>query len=141
MTLTSKKKKPFLGEKKFFEHYGFKVVDRIGDYELLALQFDENETPRFNNNARTMKIDNEEFTIYYSPECPYVEYEVNELSEYAKEKNIKITFIKIDSLEKAKEVPCVFNNWANFYKGEFLSNTILNANSFEKIFDKNKKRF
>ena len=88
-----------------------------------------------------MKIDNEEFTIYYSPECPYVEYEVNELSEYAKEKNIKITFIKIDSLEKAKEVPCIFNNWANFYKGKFLSNTILNANSFEKIFDNKKKNF
>ena len=132
-TLTSKKKKPFLSEKKFFEHYGFKVVDVIGDYELLALQFDNNETPKFNDNVRTMKIDNQEFTIYYSPECPYVEYEVKELSDYAKEKNIKITFIKIDSLEKAKEVPCIFNNWANFYKGEFISNTILNANSFEKL--------
>ena len=96
-TLTSKKKKPFLSEKKFFEHYGFKVVDVIGDYELLALQFDNNETPKFNDNVRTMKIDNQEFTIYYSPECPYVEHEVKELSDYAKEKNIKITFIKIDS--------------------------------------------
>ena len=47
--------------------------------------------------------------------------------------NIKINFIKIDSLEKAKNAPCIFNNWANFYKGEFLSNTILNANSFEKL--------
>ena len=54
-TLVSKKKKPFIGEKKFFEHYGFKVVDTIGDYELLALQFDDSETPRFNDNARTMK--------------------------------------------------------------------------------------
>ena len=35
-TLVSKKKKPFLGEKKFFEHFGFKVVDSIADYELLA---------------------------------------------------------------------------------------------------------
>ena len=34
-TLISKKKKPFIGEKKFFEHFGFKVVDTIGDYELL----------------------------------------------------------------------------------------------------------
>ena len=79
------------------------------------------------------KIDNKDFTIYYSPECPYVEYEIKELSEYANEKNIKINFIKIDSLEKAKEVPCIFNNWANFYKGEFISNTILNKNSFEKL--------
>ena len=88
-TLVSKKKKPFIGEKKFFEHYGFKVVDTIGDYELLALQFDDSETPRFNDSARLMKIDNKDFTIYYSPECPYVEYEVNELIEYAKENNIK----------------------------------------------------
>ena len=135
-TLTSKKKKPFIGGKDFFIHYGFKVVDEIDDYELLALQFDDNETPKFNDNARTMKIDSEEFTIYYSNECPYVEYEVKELSEYAKENNIKINFIKIDTLEKAKNAPCIFNNWANFYNGEFVSNTILNANSFEKLINK-----
>ena len=122
-----------MGEKKFFEHYGFKVIDSIGDYELLALSFDDSETPKFNDSARLMKIDNTGFTIYYSPECPYVEYEVKELSEYAKENNIVIDFIKIDSLEKAKNAPCVFNNWANFYKGEFVSNTILNANSFKKL--------
>ena len=132
-TLVSKKKKPFIGEKKFFEHYGFKVVDSIGDYELLALQFESSETPKFSDTARNMKIDNQDFTIYYSNECPYVEYEVNELTDYAKENNIKINFIKIDTLEKAKNVPCIFNNWANFYKGEFVSNTILNANSFEKL--------
>lgn len=132
-TLTTKKKKPFIGEKKFFQHYGFKVVDSIGDYELLALQFDHNETPKFTDTAREMKIDHNEFTIYYSPECPYVEYEVQELTEYAKNNEININFIKIDTLDKAKNVPCVLNNWANFYKGEFISNTILNANSFEKL--------
>lgn len=132
-TLTSKKKKPFINDKKFFEHYGFKVADSIGDYELLALQFDNKDTPVFSENAGKMQIESKDFTIYYSPECPYVEYEVQELSEYAKENHIKINFIKIDSLEKAKNVPCIFNNWANFYKGEFVSNTILNANSFEKL--------
>ena len=132
-TLTSKKKKPFVGEKKFFEHFGFKVVDTINDYELLALRFDEKETPRFNDSARRMKIDDNEFTIYYSPECPYVEYEIHELTEYSKENDIRINFIKVDTLEKAKNAPCVFNNWANFYKGEFISNTILNANSSKKI--------
>ena len=132
-TLVSEKKKPFLGEKKFFEHFGFKVVDTINDYLLMALQFDNKETPKFTDSARNMKIDNEDFTIYYSNECPYVEYEVKELSEYAKSKGIKLNFIKIDSLEKAKSVPCIINNWANFYKGEFISNTILNANSFQKL--------
>ena len=135
-TLTSKKKKPFISDKSFFIHYGFKIVDEINDYELLALQFNDGETPKFNDNARKMKIDNKEFTIYYSNECPYVEYEVKELTEYAKKKSIIIDFIKVDTLEKAKNAPCVFNNWANFYKGEFISNTILNANSFEKLISK-----
>ena len=132
-TLVSKKKKPFIGDKKFFEHFGFKVVDSIGDYELLALQFNDKETPKFNDTAKRMRIDNQDFTIYYSNECPYVEYEVKELSDYANKNNIKINFMKIDSLEKAKNAPCIFNNWANFYKGEFISNTILNSNSFKKL--------
>ena len=132
-TLVSQKKKPFLGERKFFEHFGFRVVDAINDYQLMALSFDDEATPVFAESARKMEIDSQDFTVYYSNECPYVEYEVKELSEYAEAKDIKLNFVKIDSLEKAKTVPCVFNNWANFYKGRFVSNTILNANAFEKL--------
>lgn len=135
-TLTSKKKKPFLSEKKFFAHYDFQVVDQIDDFELLALQFESQEVPQFLENARLMKINQEEFTIYYSPACPYVEYEVDELTKYCCDHDINIQFIKIDTLEKAKNVPCVFNNWANFYKGKFVSHTILNARSLQKLLEK-----
>lgn len=132
-TLVAKKKKPFLGEKKFFLHFGFEVVDSIQDYELLALKFDDNDTPKFNENARLMKIDDEDFTIYYTNQCPYVEYEIKELTDYAESNNIKLNFIKIDSLEKAKNAPCIINNWANFYRGEYVSNRIINAKAFEKL--------
>ena len=132
-TLVTKKKKPFIWDKKFFEHFGFKVVDSNQDYELMALQFDNNETPKFTDSAKKMEIDNQDFTIYYSNECPFVEHQVDELSQYSKDKKIKINFIKIDSLEKAKNAPCVFNNRANFYKWKFISNTILNWNLLEKL--------
>ena len=132
-TLVSKKKKPFIGEKKFFEHFGFKVVDSIEDYELMALKLERGDVPKFSSSARKMEIDNEDFTIYYSNECPYVEHQIEELAEYSKNKKIKINFVMIDSLEKAKNAPCIFNNWANFYKGKFISNTILNGNSLEKL--------
>lgn len=131
-TISSKKKKPFISEKSFFEHYGFKVVDTIGEYELLALSFNE-EMPKFNENARKMEIETKDFTIYYSPECPYVVNCIKEIKEYAKEKSIPVNIIEVDTLEKAKQVPSVFNNWANFKEGKFISNTLLNKNSFEKL--------
>lgn len=98
--MASKKKKPFIGEKKFFVHYGFEVVDSIGEYELLALRFDNNETPKFSDSTRNMRIPQEEFTVYYSPACPYVEYEVKELTEYADENQIAIRFVAVDTFEK-----------------------------------------
>ena len=85
------------------------------------------------HNARLMRIDDEDFTIYYTNQCPYVEYEIRELTDYAESNNIKLNFIKIDSLEKAKNAPCIINNWANFYRGEYVSNRIINAKAFEKL--------
>ncbi len=53
--LSSKKKKPFLSDKKFFLKYGFEVVDTVKDeYELLALSFD-GEKPYFSETAKLKK--------------------------------------------------------------------------------------
>lgn len=134
-TLSSKKKKPFLSEKSFFTHYGFSVADSVGEYELLSFSWDGTQ-PHFNDCVRSMEIDTNIFTVYYSPECPYVLNSIKELEEYASDSGIPFNAVKIDSLEKAKSVPCVFNNWANFKNGKFISNTILNKNSFEKLLNK-----
>jgi ABC-type uncharacterized transport system substrate-binding protein len=82
----------------------------------MALSFDNAETPKFTDSAKKMENDDQDFTIYYSNECPFVEHQVEELTQYSKDKKIKINFIKIDTLDKAKNTPCVFNNRANFYK-------------------------
>ena len=42
-----------------------------------------------------------------------------------------------EALEKAKNVPCVFNNWAVFYKGRFQTvNLLLDINSLARILKK-----
>ncbi len=54
--ISSKKKKPFLSEKKFMHKFGFISVDTIGDeYELLALSFDGTK-PMFAENAKNQSI-------------------------------------------------------------------------------------
>jgi GNAT superfamily N-acetyltransferase len=132
--LSSKKKKPFLSEKAFFLHEGFQVVDSIGDYELLALSFDKT-TPAIPDSAKVMAIENKELTIYYSLECPFTTLCVNELQQYAEQEGKVIHFIPVDSLEKAKALPCIFNNWAVFYGGKYVFPTLLNTNSVRKIFE------
>lgn len=131
-TISSKKKKPFISEKKFFEHYGFKTVDSLEDYELLALSFND-KFPSFCESVKKNKIDSQDLTIFYSPQLPFTNHCVEELTDYANLNKVKINFERIDTLEKAKNMPCIFNNWATFYQGKFVSNTLLNANMVEKL--------
>ncbi|WP_229711537.1 YoaP domain-containing protein [Pectinatus frisingensis] len=40
----------------------------------------------------------------------------------------------MDTLEKSKNLPCIFNNWAVFYNGKFETNHLLNETFLEKKF-------
>lgn len=133
--LSTNKKKPYLADKKFLLHYGFEVVDSIAEYELLALPFGDSK-PKFNDNARKMAIEEKDLTIYYSYECPYVANCLKEIKEYENENNVRINLIHVDTLDKAKNVPCVFNNWANFKDGKYVSNLLLNKNMVSKMYEK-----
>ena len=42
----------------------------------------------------------------------------------------------MDTLQKAKELPCVFNNWAVFYGGRFVTVNQLDAAGIERILKK-----
>lgn len=130
--LSSKKKKPFLSDKKFFLKYGFEVADTAGDdYQLLALSFNGNK-PRFSENAKKMKIDRKELTIYYGLQCPYIPDCIQQVQEYCRENHVPLTTIAVDTLEKAKELPCVFNNWAVFCDGSFETSHLLNETFLKK---------
>lgn len=132
--LSSKKKKPFLADKKFLLKYGFETVDTIkNEYELLALSFN-GEKPYFSENAKEMKISSKDLTIYYSLQCPYIPNCIEQVQEYCNRNNIPLTLIAVDTLEKAKNLPCVFNNWAVFYHGEYETNHLLNETFLKKKF-------
>ena len=130
--ISSKKKKSYLADKKFFLKYGFEVVDQIEDYELLSLSFNH-QKPSFCKNVKQMVIASNHITLYYSPQCPFTLNCINEIKEYIKDCNIQVDFIKIDTLEKAKNIPCIFNNWAVFKNGKYVSHILLNKKGFEKL--------
>lgn len=137
--ISSKQKKPFLSDKKFMQKYGFKTVDTIGDdYELLALSLD-GTTPTFNDKAKLLRIESKNLTIYYGMQCPYIPNCIEQVSSYCKANNISLDLVEVDTLEKAKSSPGVFNNWAVFYNGQFETVHLLNENYLKKMLCLNKK--
>ena len=44
--------------------------------------------------------------------------------------------IPVDTLEKAKALPCVFNNWAVFYRGRFVTVNLLDAAALKRLLKK-----
>jgi len=135
--LSGKKKTPFLSDKKFFLKYGFSVADSIGDYELLSLSFD-GSAPRFRDNARRMTLPDETLTFYYGLQCPYIPNCVEQIESYCKAAGVPYRLVAVDSLEKAKDAPCVFNNWAVFYNGEFETAHLLNEGYLKKLLERKK---
>lgn len=130
--LGANKQKAWLSDQSFAKKYGFETVDStIDGYELLALSFD-GTTPRFAPNVK-QTIEEKGLKIYYDYQCPYILQRIEKLRAYCEENGIPFDFICVDSLEKAKQLPCVFNNWAVFYNGNFVTVNQLDEKAVEKL--------
>lgn len=134
--LGAKKQKNWLSNQAFAKKYGFEVVDTTASgYELLALSFD-GTVPRFTENAKSEAIGNQELTIYYDMQCPFIYQKIEEIKQYCESNGTPLHLILVDTLQKAKELPCVFNNWSVFYKGQFKTVNLLDVGAAQKILKK-----
>lgn len=134
--LGSKKQKAWLSDQSFVKKFCFKVVDTTDNgYELLALSFD-GSMPEFTKGAKKQEIRDQQLTIYYDMQCPYIYQNIEMINKYCKENDIPVSLIKIDTLEKAKSLPCVFNNFGVFYKGKFQTVNLLSIDTLNRILKK-----
>ena len=134
--LGAKKQKSWLSDQSFAKKFGFEVVDATDDgYELLALSFD-GTIPAFAPNAKKQKIESNVLTIYYDMQCPYIYQKIELIKQYCETNNVPVSLIQVDTLQKAKELPCVFNNWGVFYKGNFETVNLLDVSYLERILKK-----
>lgn len=80
-----------------------------------------------------MRIDDKSLTIYYGAQCPYIPDCVEQVRRYCDKNDIPLNLVAVDTLEKAKNVPCVFNNYAVFYNGVFETAHLLNETYLKKL--------
>ena len=134
--LGAKKQKGWLSDQSFAKKFGFEVVDTTDSgYELLALSFD-GTAPKFAPNAKNETIESQELTIYYDKQCPYIYQSIEKIKQYGEMNGIPLRLIEVNTLQKAKGLPCVFNNWAVFYKGKFETVNLLDAAYLKRILNK-----
>ena len=134
--LGAKKQKSWLSDQTFAKKFGFEVVDTTDNgYELLALSFD-GTTPKFAQNVKKQRIESDELTIYYDLQCPYVYQSIEIIKQYCTMNDVPLSLIQVDTVQKAKELPCVFNNYGVFYKGNFETVNLLDIAYLERILKK-----
>ena len=134
--LGADKQKAWLSDQSLAEKFGFAPVDETDyGYKLLALSFDGTK-PRFAPSAKAGKIAPKELTVYYSDQCPYIAQTVAFVKKTCTENGVQFFLVHIDSLEKAKNLPCVFNNYAVFYKGNFVTVNLTDAAALKRLLKK-----
>ena len=131
--LGAAKQKAWLSDQAFARKFGFETVDTTENgYELLALSFD-GTLPHFSPTARAMRIESKTLTIYTGEQCPFVAQYRELIDRHCREKGIPVSFIPVDTLEKAKSLPCVFNNIAVFYGGEFVTVNLITPAQIDRL--------
>ena len=131
--LGSEKQKAWLSDQQFASLFGFKETETSPyGYSLFTLSFD-GTLPHFTPKAKDGKNDEDGLSIYYSPQCPYSIPRIEKLKAYTEKNGIPRHFHFIDTLQKAKEVPSVFNNWAVFYNGVFQTINQIDEKYVDKL--------
>ena len=107
--LGAEKQKAWLSDQSFARKFGFEVVDTTESQAL---------------------------TVYYDMQCPFIPGNLEMIRQHCEAHGVPADFIEVDTLRKAKELPCVFNNWGVFYKGRFETVNLLDAAALERILKK-----
>ncbi len=131
--LGAERQKAWLSDQSFARKYGFVPVDRTDyGYELLALSLD-GTVPRFTEAARRGETADQTLTVYYDFQCPYILQSVELVERVCRESGVPVVLEQVDSMEKAKALPCVFQNWAVFYRGKFETVNLLDAAGVKRL--------
>lgn len=134
--LGAEKQKAWLSDQSFARRFGFVVADTTETgYQLLALSLD-GTLPRFTPGAKRGIIDSQELTIYYDAQCPFIHQCVEKIAAFCEAGGIPLSLVRVDSLAQAQALPCPFNNFAVFYRGQFQTVNLLDEAAVRRLLKK-----
>lgn len=128
VTVVGAKKYHFMSDTKWLLKQGFEIVENIpSGFSLISRCFDlSSVSPCFNPSVRSGTCpDRKGIVAYYSNRCPYSEYHVkSSLVETAKNRNLPLKAIKIETMEQAQSCPSPATIFSLFLDGQFVTTDI-----------------
>ena len=128
VTIVGTKKFHFMSDTKWFLKQGFEEVEKISSgFSLLVKKINQNaDLPVFNTSVKSGECQEKNgIVVYYSNRCPFAEFHVkNSLIETAKNRNIPLQVIKLETMEQAQSAPSPATIFSLFYNGKFITTDI-----------------
>ena len=139
VTVAGTVKIPFMSDPKWLLRQGFETIEKLDyGFSLLALKLNPQAvSPKFCKSVLSGECPEKNgLVVYYSNRCPFTEYHVNEeLTKTAKNRNISLKIIKLETVEQARSSPTPATIFSLFYNGKFATSDIGACldNRFDKI--------
>ena len=142
VTVVGTKKFHFMSDTKWLLRQGFEECEKLpSGFSLLVKKINtEADNPVFKESVKSGKCEiRKGIVVYYSNRCPYSEYHVTiSLTETAKNRNLPLKIIKIESMEQAQSAPTPATIFSLFYNGKFVTTdiSICMDSRFDKVMEK-----
>lgn len=138
---TAKRKRPFLGDPKFFAHHGFERVERVGDYELWAWRISgDAPTPRFADAVHAQDAGlSEPLVARYTDQCPYNRHWAAEMVGVLQDEGCRACTEHITTGEEARRVASPLGTFGLEGPNGLVTHHLNTANAVKRMIAKRRE--
>ena len=142
ITIVGTKKFHFMSDTKWLLRQGFEIIESLDSgFSLLVKKINKKaKDPSFKDSVKSGECDNKDgITIYYSNRCPFTDYHVkNSIVETAKNRNITLKVVKLETMEDAQNSPSPATIFSLFYNGKFMTTdlSVCMDSRYDKVMSK-----
>lgn len=123
----------FMAGAALFRKNGFKSLAKAAPtYELMVKSIKKGTLPKFKDWEKQLSKC-KGLNIVYSNQCPWVARSINELTEIAKKKRLRLKVSELKSAKQAQNAPSPYAVFNLIYDGGILADHYISARRFQNI--------
>lgn len=134
----AQKKRPFLGDRKFFEKHGFVEADRADEWRLLAHRIDPSaQQPRFTSVMHTPGAADPTMTVLWNDQCPFNLHWSRQVQSDLEAAGHPTRLVEVTSAEEAQQLRSPLGAYSLEHQGRLLCHHLTTTKATQRLLEKN----